>query len=111
MTGCTKKRYATERQALDFLKIARRSGRGKDVRTLGAYRCSECGGWHLGHARRTEREIAKMTRMTKAEFRHLKNLVEDIGRQIAKDERRWIQRKFDELTWLVEADRRAGRIA
>jgi ribosomal protein L5 len=104
MTRCAKIRYGTEREALDALKKLRRTQRGKDVRTLNAYRCS-CGNWHLGHARKTTREIAKTVLLSKAEVRHLRNLVADVGRKIANEDRRALQRKLNELGRIVEEDR------
>jgi len=104
MAACTKIRFANEREALDDLRRLRRSSHGRDIRTLQAYYCPECGGFHLGHAYKTSRAIASLTRVTNAEWRHLKNRAADLGRQIAKDDARAARRKVAELAPVIAAD-------
>lgn len=103
--GCTKVQYLSERQALDAKKRIKKFRGGKDQRDLNAYRCSECEGWHLGRSYRTAKEIAQQTRVTKAEVRHLKNRVDDLGRQIANEEWKAAKKKLVELAPIVAEDR------
>ncbi len=42
-----KRRYESEREALDGAYLIRMQG----GESLDAYRCRFCGGWHLGHSR------------------------------------------------------------
>lgn len=105
--GCTKVQYLSERQALDAKKRIKKFRGGKDQRDLNAYRCPECEGevWHLGRSYRTAKEIAQQTRVTKAEVRHLKNRVDNLGRQIANEELKAAKKKLAELAPIVAEDR------
>jgi hypothetical protein len=62
MALCTDKQYhATEREALNHLRWARRQPGGHRLRSLNVYRCPECNGWHVGRSRR-DAATARMER-------------------------------------------------
>jgi hypothetical protein len=48
---CTRHlRHATEREALNHLRWARKQPHGKNLRALNVFKCRDCDGWHVGHS-------------------------------------------------------------
>ena len=90
-----KKLFLTRADAERQVQNAKRSGVD-----LYAYKCS-CGYWHLA----TVKAKAKPAAITNAEWKHIKNRVADLGRQIANEDIRAAKKKVAELAPVVAEDR------
>ena len=90
-----KKQFLTRADAERQVQNAKKSGLN-----LYAYKCS-CSYWHLA----TVKKAPKPAEITSAEWRHIKNRVADLGRQIAADELRAAKKKVRDLAPVIAEDK------
>jgi len=91
-----KKPFLTRADAEREVRNAKQSGLN-----LYAYECS-CGYWHLATVKKPK---AKPAEITSAEWKHIRNRIADVGRQIARDEIRAAKKKVAELAPVVAEDK------
>src|SRR6266849_2599001 len=108
MKNCTKKPYTTEAHAQADcvqLKVHFKAKRDSDWRNLNAYKCSDCGFYHVGHSFKTARKAQqekptsipapkvpshgdlrrKLARLEKSMDKRLRYRAKEIGRIVARD--------------------------
>ena len=90
-----KKSWPTQAEAEDEARKANRRGW-----SLYVYRCPGTNHFHLATLKKS-----KPTGMTNAEWKHIRNRVADLGRQIANEDIRAAKKKVAELTPIVAEDR------
>lgn len=91
-----KKLFLTRADAEREVRNAKKNGLN-----LYAYQCS-CTYWHLATVKD---KPTKPAEMTNAEWKHIKNRVADLGRQIAAEDIRAAKQKVRELAPVVAEDR------
>jgi hypothetical protein len=91
MAGCADKQYhATEREALNHLRWARKQPSGHRLRSLNVYPCPDCDGWHVGRAWRGKREwLATQPRPAAAPAAAKPRSLGAIRRKLARLEKQW----------------------
>ena len=117
MKTCTKKSYTTEAHAqadCDQLKVHFKALRDSDWKNLNAYKCSDCGFFHVGHSFKTARKVQqerktsiqapkvpshgelrrKLARLEKSMDKRRRYQVQEIGKIVARDKQ---QMAADEL--------------